>query len=326
MSAMASPFASAYAAPRASFAGLPAGGLPAGGLRAGGLPARSRPRPAPRRIAPGSSDTRLRIPRFAGSFLLAALFLGVGAFGLWRGGELDAYLALNGSIKEVLARALGLGITTVEVSGVSRLSAAEVVAAAGIDGRGSLLFADVEALRERLKSNPMIAEASVRKLYPHALAISVTERQPFALWQKDGEVSLVAADGTPIDGLRDERYVDLPLVVGEGANEKVKAFAALLETQPALKPLVRAGNWIGQRHWELQLKNGMTVKLPEADPAAALALFASLMRDYKLSEKALILVDLRLPDRVVFRLTEEAAAQRSEEMKKRLPPFKGEPG
>jgi cell division protein FtsQ len=166
----------------------------------------------------------------------------------------------------------------------------------------------------------------VRKLYPHALSISVTERQPFALWQKDGEVSLVAADGTPIDRLRDQRYVDLPLVVGEGANEKVKAFAALIDAQPTVKPLVRAGNWVGQRHWELQLKNGMTVKLPESDPMAALALFASLMRDYKLSEKALILVDLRLPDRIVFRLTEEAAQQRAEELKKRLPPFKGEAG
>jgi cell division protein FtsQ len=154
----------------------------------------------------------------------------------------------------------------------------------------------------------------------------VTERQPFALWQKDGDVSLVAADGTPIDQLRDQRYVDLPLVVGEGANEKAKDFAALIETQPSLKPLVRAGNWIGQRHWELQLRNGLTVKLPEVDPAAALARFAVLMRDYKLAEKAIILVDLRLPDRIVFRMTQEAADQRADEIRKRLPPMKGEPG
>jgi cell division protein FtsQ len=312
---MASPFASVHAAHRAS--------LPS---TAGGVLARRKAQPRLRRSVPGAAAPATRIPRFAGSFLLLALFLGVGAFGVWRGGELDAYLARNGPMKEVLARALGLGIATVEVSGVSRLSPAEVVKAAGIDGRGSLLFADAEALRAQLKSNPMIAEASVRKLFPHTLVISVTERQPFALWQKDGEVSLVAADGMPIDQLRDERYVDLPLVVGEGANGKVKAFAALLDTQPTLKPLVRAGNWVGQRHWELQLKNGLMVKLPEVDPASALARFAELMRDYKLSEKALILVDLRLPDRAVFRLTEEAAEQRAEEMKKRLPPLKGEPG
>jgi len=314
MSAMASPLASAYATPRAAYAG---------GARGA---ARHKPKPSSRRFGPGTEAAQRRVPRFAGSFLLAALFVGVGIFGAVRGGELDVFVAANGPLKDVLARAVGLGISTVEVSGTSRLSSQEVAAAAGIDGKGSLLFADVDALRERLKSNPMIAEASVRKLYPHALVIAVTERQPFALWQKDGEVSLVAADGTPIDRLRDARYVDLPLVVGEGANEKAKAFATLIDSQPNLKPLVRAGNWIGQRHWELQLKNGLTVKLPEANPEAALALFAGLMRDYKLSEKALILVDLRLPDRVVFRLTEQAAAQRADELKKRLPPQKGDAG
>jgi cell division protein FtsQ len=181
-------------------------------------------------------------------------------------------------------------------------------------------------MRERLKTNPMIADASVRKLYPHALAIAVVERQAFALWQNDGDVSLVAADGTPIDRLRDTRYVDLPLVVGEGANEMASAFVALIDTQLALKPLIKAGNWVGRRHWELQLKSGLTVKLPEVTPEGALALFAGLMRDHKLGEKAIILVDLRLPDRVIFRLTEEASEQRNDEMKKRLPLMKGEPG
>ena len=314
MSAMASPLASAYAAPRAPF------GSATGG-RAG-----AAAKLAPRRAPPGVAEPSWRVPRFTGTLLIAALFLGIGAYGVLRGGEFDAFVAQQGPIKDVVARAFGLGITTVEVSGLQRLSKEEVVAAAGIDGRGSLLFADVEALRQELKQNPMIAEASVRKLYPHAVAIAVTERQPFALWQKDGEVSLVAADGTPIDQLRDQRYVDLPLVVGEGANEKVKAFAALIETQPSLKPLVKAGNWISQRHWELELKDGLTVELPETDPASALATFARLMRDFKLAEKAIILVDLRLPDRIVFRLTEEAALQRAEEMKKRLPALKGEPG
>jgi cell division protein FtsQ len=306
----------AQAKPRPAYAGLPAGRVAASRAAA----------PRLRRVAPDQSAVPRLVPRLCGTFLLAALFLALGLLGALRGGEYDAFIAANGPLRDVLARAVGLGINTVEVSGTTRLSSEEIVAAAGIDGKGSLLFTDVAAVRERLKANPMIAEASVRKLYPHALAISVTERQAFALWQIDGEVSLVAADGTPIDRLRDTRYVDLPLVVGKGANEMAKAFAVLIDTQPTLKPMVKAGNWVGQRHWELQLKNGLTVELPEVNPEGALALFASLMRDYKLGEKAIILVDLRLPDRVIFRLTEEASEQRNDEMKKRLPLTKGEPG
>lgn len=316
MMTMASPAMTGRALPSAAFVG-------ASPLRSA---ARGKTVTVVRRPARDTLVDRISLPRHLGSWLLAALFLCVGAFGVVRGGEYDTFVQRNGPLYDVLARTFGFGIALVEVNGATRLSSAEVAAAAGIDGRGSLLFADVEELRQRLKANPMIAEASVRKLYPHALTISITERQPFALWQKDGEVALVASDGTPIDQLRDERYVDLPLVVGKGANEKARAFVALLDTQPSLKPLVKAGNWVSQRHWQLELKDGLIVELPELDPASALASFASLMREYKLSEKAIILVDLRLPDRVIFRLTEEAAQQRADELKKRLPAFKGEPG
>jgi cell division protein FtsQ len=304
------------AKPRPAFAGLPS-------ARNGASPTVAARQ---RRAAPNSYAAPPLVPRLLGTFLLVVLFLGVGLLGAMRGGEYDTFVAANGPPKDVLARSFGLGINMVEVNGATRLSNQEIVAAAGIDGKGSLLFTDVAALRERLKINPMIAEASVRKLYPHALAISVAERKAFALWQKDGDVWLVAADGTPIDRLRDTRYVDLPLVVGKGANEMAKAFASLIDAQPTLKPLVRAGNWVGQRHWELQLKSGLMVELPEVNPEGALALFAGWMRDYKLGEKAIILVDLRLPDRVTFRLTEEASDERNEEMKKRLPTTKGEPG
>lgn len=87
MSALADPFTSPYAVPRAVFSAAP-----------GGVFARPKATAAPRRGPPPGS-VAFRIPRFAGTFLLAALFLGVGALGAWRGGELDAFLAQNGSVK-----------------------------------------------------------------------------------------------------------------------------------------------------------------------------------------------------------------------------------
>ena len=77
---------------------------------------------------------------------------------------------------------------------------------------------------------PLVKDATVRKLYPNALSITVVERDPFALWQHDGEVYVVSVDGTVIDRLIDERFTRLPLVVGEGANTKAVAFSKLLES------------------------------------------------------------------------------------------------
>ena len=72
----------------------------------------------------------------------------------------------------------------------------EILVLAGITERSSLLFLDAASMRTRLLANPWIADATVLKLYPDRLRIEIKERKPFALWQKDGRVALIAADGT----------------------------------------------------------------------------------------------------------------------------------
>ena len=52
------------------------------------------------------------------------------------------------------------------------------------------------------------------------------------------------------------------------------------------------------------------VRLPEENAAAAWASLARLEREQKLLEKDLVAVDLRYPDRLVVRLTPDAAARR----------------
>ncbi len=100
--------------------------------RSGGVFSRlHKAKASPRRATSGAATSSVRAPRFAGSFLLAGPVPRRRRLrGLARR-RARRVPGENGSIKEVVARAFGLGITTVEVSGVSRLSPVEVVAAAG---------------------------------------------------------------------------------------------------------------------------------------------------------------------------------------------------
>ena len=112
---------------------------------------------------------------------------------------------------------------------------AEVLAAARVTGRSSLLFLDADATRERLKANSWIADATVRKLLPGQLQIEIKEREPFALWLKDRRVSVVADDGTVLEGFVAPQLLSLPLVVGRGAETRAKDFLALLDRFAALR-------------------------------------------------------------------------------------------
>jgi len=258
-----------------------------------------------------------RAPKGLGASLTIALFAGTAAFGLARGGHLDAFAATYGDPRSVVARIAGFDIRSVTISGLSTLDEQSVIKAAALNGDESLPFLDVDALRLRLLEVPMIRDVAVRKFYPNALSIGIVENKPYALWQLNGDLSVVGVDGRVIGPMDDVAFADLPLVVGEGAAAHVGEFVALLDAQPEMKSIVRAGIRVGDRRWTLKLFNGLDVHLPEENPTQAVARLASMVRDQKILDKDLVSIDLRQTDRVVLRLTEAAANTRAELLRAR---------
>lgn len=248
--------------------------------------------------------------RGSGLVMAAALFGAVFVYGAFKGGAYDAFVARNGEIHDLVARGLGFGLDVITISGQRELTAQEILAVAGVSENDSLPFIDVRDVRERIKTAPLVREASVRKLYPDRLVIDVIERDAHALWQKDGEIFVISADGTPIDAIHDERFVHLPFVVGEGANLRVAEFHKIVEAAGDLKSRIRAGVLVTNRRWNIKLTTGVDVKLPETGAQAAIAALAKLSKEQKIIEKDLISIDMRIPGRLVARLTEEAAAAR----------------
>lgn len=277
-------------------------------------------RPASIRRARAAVPMMQRFPRGTGTAAVSVTLAALALTGFVASGRYDSFVVEQGRPVDILARLAGFGVEKVTISGISRMYEREVLAAAGIDWRSSVPFLDVAQVRERLLRVPLIASASVRKLYPNEIVITEVEREPAALWQKDGEISVIAADGTVIDTMKDDRYAALPLVVGENANTHLSEYLALIAAAGALGERIRAGTYVSGRRWTLKLE-GVDIRLPESGAADALGRLVRLEATQKLLEKDIIAVDLRLSDRVVVRLTEEAAAARAESQKKK--PKKG---
>jgi len=246
-----------------------------------------------------------------GAFALAILFGAVARTGFVHNGGYGALLAQGGAPADMAARALGFPIDAVTISGQSRLRETEVLAAAHIDPRKSLLLLDAAQVRQRLMELPLVKSARVLKLYPDNLVIAIEEREPYALWQRDGKVAVIAADGTVIDELNDDRFLGLPFVVGEGAEKRLLEYDALRAGLGDLATRVKAGVLVSGRRWSLLTTNGVEIKLPERDPGAAIGTLARLQREARILDKDILSIDLRTQGRVAVRLTEDAAAARA---------------
>jgi cell division protein FtsQ len=247
-----------------------------------------------------------------GSVLLLG---GALAYGAVAGQHVPAVVGWLQDARDVTANSLGFRIAAISLTGEKEVSREEVLTTAGVTGRASLLFLDADAARTRLLANPWIADAAVLKLYPDRLQITITERHAFALWQKDNHISVIAEDGTVLEPFVEDRYLNLPLIVGKGAERQAKDFLAVVDRYPAIHAMLRASILVAERRWDLRLADGVNVQLPETDVAAALDRLVALDHDKKLLSRDITAVDLRLPDRVTVRLSDAAAQARDEALK-----------
>ncbi|MGO8908695.1 MAG: cell division protein FtsQ/DivIB [Bradyrhizobium sp.] len=281
--------------------------------------------PAKARIDRAEEPPRLialverHLPRRAGTAATVLLLLGSAGFGLVKGGHLEEFTAGVSDARNALANSAGFRITTVAINGRRQLSQDEVLAIGGVNGRSSLLFLDAAAVRDRLKANPWISEATVLKLYPGELRIDIVERSAFALWQRDGRLSVIADDGAVLESYVSGRFLSLPLVVGKGAETRAKDFLALLARYPRVNSVTKAAVFVGERRWNLRLKDGLDIRLPENEVGNALATLSTLDKEDRLFSRDIVAVDMRLPDRLTVQLSEDAAKAREELFKEKKP-------
>jgi cell division protein FtsQ len=259
------------------------------------------------------------LPRRVGISLTVILLAGATGLGIVKGGHLQDFIAPVSDARNALANSAGFRITSVVINGRKQLSQDEILAVGGISGRSSLLFLAADSVRDKLKANPWIAEATVLKLYPGQLQIDITERKAFALWQEAGRLSVIADDGAVLEPYVSRRFLMLPLVVGKGADTQARDFLALLARYPQVQSVTKAAIFVGERRWNLRLKDGIDIRLPEQDVGNALAALTKLDKDEKLFSKDIVGVDMRLPDRLVVQLSDDAAKAREEAFKAKQP-------
>lgn len=262
----------------------------------------------PARLASRLAGGEIAYPRFAATLGTAGFLSVVGLYGAFLGGHLP-------TVAQAVTARGGFAVDDVRVAGNKQTSDIDVLQRLELTGWTSLIGFDADAARERIATLPWVASVSVRKIYPDVLQVTLTEREPFAIWQHGRELSLIDADGKIIVPFRNERFATLPLVIGRGANERAAEFLARLARAPELSARTRAIIRVADRRWDLRLENGITISLPEHGEDAAIDDLARLDREKGILSRDIAAVDMRLEDRLIVKLTPDAVMRREAALK-----------
>jgi cell division protein FtsQ len=203
-------------------------------------------------------------------------------------------------------------IREVAVSGASRLTPEEIVAASGIGPGTNLFRLDRAAVVARLEALPLVRRADLVRRFPNRVTLSVEERRPFTLahagrlhWIDEQGVALgaetraVAPKAPVITGLS-------PADLGAGpASPRLAAGISLLRV------LLRSETALLQQISEIDVSrpegpllytvDGIEVRLGAEDWEARLGRLQGVLAQMRAGGEAVSVIDLRFRDQVVLK-------------------------
>ncbi|WP_162914617.1 cell division protein FtsQ/DivIB [Desertibaculum subflavum] len=256
----------------------------------------------------GAQRTWYRRPSLIAGAAGAVLLIGTGAVAWLSGWAADLAAEMGRSARQATVTA-GFAIAHVNVVGRESTPRDELLAAIGV-GRGDpILFFDVDEARAKIERISWVRAAAVRRMLPDTVLIELSERVPAARWQIDGQTLLIDREGKLLRGPDISAYQHLKRVVGPGAADKAGELFDLLAVEPQLFARVKDAVRVRGRRWDLAFDNGVIVMLPEEGADFAWRHLATLDREKGLLSKAIVAVDLRLPEKLVVKMLSDSVPQ-----------------
>ena len=151
-------------------------------------------------------------------------------------------------------------IRSVTVEGTRELSPEAVIQIAGLRG-DHFLLADLDAAEAQLVALPLVKEASISRIWPNGVRITIAEREPWAVWQVGDALYAVDAEGVVLEGFRRPssgavvRQVSSLPEVKNGATVDLDAIAIIQFIEESGAP-ERAPEIVA---YEWSLRSGLTV-------------------------------------------------------------------
>ncbi|MDI2090765.1 cell division protein FtsQ/DivIB [Commensalibacter oyaizuii] len=256
-------------------------------------------RPSKSKIAFRRSKRLLR--PFFFLILIIGLFIG-GGWLIFRIAA-DQHYAV---IQEKLANIVPMKISKIIITGCDLTPEDDIKKALGIKIGDSIFNFSVQDAQRRLNDLPFVETALLKRQLPNTIIIHITERRPFAVWQHKGKFMLIDRKGNIVNdhgmsGKDGQAFLKLPLVVGYGANTTAAELIDILSAQPEVKKRLVAAVRVGNRRWNLNLKNGTVIELPENQELPAIQRLIRYQKEIQLLDRPVKNIDLRLSDRLIIR-------------------------
>lgn len=194
---------------------------------------------------------------------------------------------------------IGLQVDIIEVKNRIHTSDDALNAALKLQRGDPILAVDLRRIKSDLEQIGWVRKARIERHLPRKLIITLEERVPIGLYQQEKGHVLIDRVGAIIRDVDAAQFAHLPVVSGQDAASRAADILDILRTEPELFADIWAVQLISGRRWDVHLRSGIAIRLPERDPGMAWARLARIEQTSNITARDVSTIDLRIPDQLI---------------------------
>lgn len=195
----------------------------------------------------------------------------------------------------------GFGVKDILVEGRTYAQTETIMALINMQKKDPLVDFNPHEAKDQIEKMAWVKSAHVERRWPNTIFIRLNEHKPFALYKTNNKIVLLNQDGEIINTDHLERFSDLITVSGKNAQSQAGAILKNIKSFKEIYSRTATAQYISLRRWDILLKNGIKIMLPETKINHALTKLINAHKDTDILDKDIQHIDLRDPSRMMIR-------------------------
>ncbi len=187
-----------------------------------------------------------------------------------------------------------LSISRIVVKGAQKPLKAEIIMLIKKVSKEEFSALKAKSLQEKIKEIKKVKEAVVKFSTDGLVIVNVIERKQVAVFLNNNLYEVLDRNGVVLSVYSDYRGLSkLPLIVGKFGSKNIPDLLTLVNEIGLYGSEVLYYEWVGERRWNVHMKNNLVFKLPEFNMNRGVELMHMFLRDTNNYPRPLVYIDLR---------------------------------
>ena len=187
-------------------------------------------------------------------------------------------------------------INKIEIVGLNKEERNEILKDHNFLDTHSLFFLNTVEIKKILSSYSFVQSFTIFRKFPSTLKIDVKKTTILANRFIDGEIYFIGSNGKLIKS--EKKINDIPLVFGNFENNEFLKLKKMIDISSLPYLAIDSIYYFNSKRWDIKMKNGILIKLPNEKILIALKFVVDLLSDDKF--KQIKIIDARLDNQIIL--------------------------